>query len=820
MKNALIFLIILCVSVSYLSAQNTVNAKKQLEAKRVEAPPKIDGLLDDVEWQTAQLATDFVQQSPTPGAASFQNTEVRFLYDNTALYIGVMLYEPSLDSVSKTLTQRDGLGNVDFFGVFIDAYQDGINALEFLVTAAGVQWDAKMSTNGEDSNWDAVWHSAVHHHDNGWSIEYKIPYSALRFPDTEVQKWGVNLLRSTYRNGERVWWSELKPEVNGFMNQAGELNGIRDVKPPVRLSFSPFVSYNVNHYPHNTEGVRNTTTAFNAGMDIKYGINEAFTLDMTLVPDFGQVASDNQILNLSPFETFFSENRQFFTEGTELFSKAGIFYSRRIGGTPGGFWDAGDFAEEGETLIDNPSEIQLINSTKISGRNKGGLGIGVLNSVTARMNAKIENDESGEVRKVQTEPFTNYNVLVFDQNLKNNSYISLINTNVFREGDAYEANVTATEFQIRNKKNTYSWEGESALSQKYYDGFSDVDLGFRGEIEFSKTSGNFNFDIEYEFVDENYDHNDLGFLRFNNYHSTEIELNYNRYKPFGKVFRAQYNGIRMEYNRLHSPGKFADFGIVMYSSNNFKNFWYAELWTYMEPFKTYDHYEPRVEGRFYENPRNYNVGMSIGTDSRKKIGTWINWNTRFWEAGNRMRINFDLNPRIQISEKMNLRMHVGSYNFFNDVGYATILDNDDIIFGQRDQITVSNSLSASYTFNDKMWITMRVRHYWSKATYEKFFLLTENGKTTHTEYNGLDEDGQPAHNINFNSFNVDFAYRWRFAPGSEMSFVWKNSILASNEDISGNYFNNLGNTFKENQNNLLSVKILYYLDYLYFKKKK
>ena len=818
MKNtrpSFLFLIFICCAVISYS-QDMHEAKRSLNATRVATAPKVDGILDDEQWKNVDIATDFIQQSPTPGIPSFQNTEVKIIYDNSALYVGAMLYEESRDSISKALAQRDGIGAADYFGVIIDAYQDGINGLEFLITAAGVQFDAKVSTEGEDSNWDAVWDSEVAIHDNGWSVEYKIPYSALRFPDKEVQKWGFNLMRSTYRNGERVWWSELKPEVSGFLNQAGELHGISNIKPPVRLSFTPFVSYNVNHYPLHDPNLKNTSTSFNAGMDIKYGINEAFTLDMTLVPDFGQVQSDAQILNLSPFETFFNENRQFFTEGTELFSKADVFYSRRIGGTPQGFYDVEDQLLEGEVIVDNPSDIQLINSTKISGRNTKGLGIGVLNSITAKMNAKVESVE-GSVRKIETEPFTNYNVLVFDQNLKNNSYVSLINTNVWRAGDAYEANVTGTEFRIRNKKNTYAWYGKGAVSQKYFSGEQDNEFGYKAKFGFSKTSGNFNFSVEHEAVNANYDPNDLGFQRRNNFHESEIELEYNRYKPFGKKFLSQHNGIDFEYTRLYSPSKFQDFGIVMYTWNQFRNFWSGEIWTYFEPLKTYDFYEPRVDGRFYEDPENFNFGTNFSTDRRKRIQTWVNANFRFWPSNDHRRINLNIGPRLQVSDKFNVSLSIGSYNWLNDIGYATVLENDDIIFGKRDRTTVETGLYGTYIFNNKMWLNLRVRHYWSQAKYKEYFLLDDNGQLQPTDYVNTNPNGLDDNDANFKSFNIDFNYIWRFAPGSELSFVWKNSILDFYNDSSKGYFPNFGETFESDQNNLFSIKILYYLDYLYFK---
>ncbi|MEO1436134.1 MAG: DUF5916 domain-containing protein [Bacteroidota bacterium] len=821
MRQPLLVMLLACLSSSVFAQSN--EPKRTLQAVRVEEAPKIDGKMDDAVWQKAAPATDFVQQRPTPGTKAFQKTEVRVLYDNTALYVGAWNYDVSRDSVSKALSERDNIGATDFFMLVIDAFQGGLDGFEFLVTASGVQFDAKATTNGEDTNWDAVWLSAVEITDEGWFLEYKIPFSALRFPESEVQSWGINFLRSTFRNGERVWWSELKPEVDGFLNQAGVLEGLKDIKPPVRLSFTPFVSYNMSHYPYDQEGVRNFTTQFNAGMDLKYGITDAFTLDMTLVPDFGQVQSDNQVLNLSPFEVFFQERRQFFTEGTELFNKADIFYSRRIGGRPTQFWNVEDQLQEGERIISNPTETRLLNSSKVSGRTNSGLGVGVLNSVTAAMNAEIENEETGEIRTFQTEPFTNYNVLVFDQNLPNNSYVSLVNTSVWRSGSStvdYDANVTGTEFLFRNKKNTYVIEGQGALSQKY---FSDqTDLGYKAAFGIRKTNGKFLIGLDHETINKEYDQNDLGFLRQNNYHSTTLRLNYRRVEPFGKRFLQQFNGVRLEYERLYSPSRFQNLGIVAFTWNQFKNFWSGEVWTYIEPIKTYDFWEPREEGRFYEWPTNYNFGMNFGTDNRKKIRTFFNANTNFYPSDpKRKELNVDVNPSFQVSERFSFRLSTGMYYSFGDIGFATKLNDDqDIIFGRRDRRTVSNTFSGVYNLSPNMWITLRVRHYWSQAEYSEFFLLNEDGTLADHTYTGLDSEGAAQHDQNFNAFNVDMVYRWRFAPGSEISVVWKDAITEFNQNVQNGYFNNFGETLGRNQNNLLSIKVLYFLDYLYLKKKK
>ncbi|NJN77969.1 MAG: carbohydrate binding family 9 domain-containing protein, partial [Saprospiraceae bacterium] len=350
LKKILFLLIILLTSLN-INAQ--VATKKSYETRKIETKPVIDGNLDDEAWlKTSEIAKDFVQNQPNLGEKSAYKTEVKIVYDDEAIYIGAILYDNNRDSILKQLTARDEIGNTDWFGIVLDTYEDGNNGVGFIVSAAGVQFDTKYSVFGEDENWNAVWESAVMIIEKGWAVEMKIPYSALRFPDKSEQVWNFNIVRTVRRTRETAWWNFYDSSKNGFLNQAGKLTGIKDIVSPPRLFFNPYISGNLKNT--TTDGEHSLSRGFNIGMDIKYGINDAYTLDVTLVPDFGQVVSDDVVLNLSPFEVQFNENRQFFTEGTELFQKADLFYSRRIGGTPNGYYDVQALTDEGYTIIENP----------------------------------------------------------------------------------------------------------------------------------------------------------------------------------------------------------------------------------------------------------------------------------------------------------------------------------------------------------------------------------------------------------------------------------------------------------------------------------
>ncbi|HLG41223.1 MAG TPA: DUF5916 domain-containing protein, partial [Chitinophagaceae bacterium] len=397
-------------------------APRQLAAKRTIQKITIDGLLNEPAWKDAALMDSLIEFRPRMGAKeSYENrSETWLMYDDEGIYFGGYLHERSKDSIAMQLTgQRDGFGTNDYVGIIFDTYYDKLNGFEYFVTPLNEQWDAKMSpaginsdNGGEDFTWNAVWKSGAVIHDDGWSFEMFIPYSAIRFGKKEVQTWGFNITRRRRKTEQQYTWNPIDINVNGFLTQEGIWTGITNIKPPLRLQFSPYFSVYANHYPFDQPGQKNWTSQINGGLDLKYGINQAFTLDATLIPDFGQVQSDNQVLNLTPFEVKFNENRSFFTEGTELFSKGNLFYSRRIGGTPIHLYDAYENVSPTEEVVKNPSESKLINASKVSGRTQKGLGIGILNAITRPQYATIADIYTKQSRKYETDPLTNYNVFV------------------------------------------------------------------------------------------------------------------------------------------------------------------------------------------------------------------------------------------------------------------------------------------------------------------------------------------------------------------------------------------------------------------------
>ena len=808
-----IFLLFASLAIT-LSAQAVDNpapdtTMRYTYASRVTSPPDIDGFLNEDVWQKTRCgATNFVQRSPNPGGLPSVPTEVKILYDDDAIYIGAFLYDISADSIMREYSQRDDFGFSDVFGVYFDTYEDGINAFEFLVTAAGVQIDRRWTANGRDESWNAPWLSEVQRIDTDWFVEMQIPMSALRFPKTPIQQWGVNFRRSIRRNNELNYWSEINPEANGFVNQFGRLDGITNIKSPVRFSVSPYVSTYYDRYSGDAENPASTNTRFNGGMDLRYGINDAFTLDMILVPDFGQVVSDNRVLNLSPFEVKFSENRQFFKEGTDLFEKGDFFYSRRIGGQPFLYNEVDSQLADGEELIANPQESSLINATKVSGRTSSGFGLGVFNALTGTMEARILNTETNEERKVVTNPLTNYSIIALDQSLKNNSYVSLVNTTVLRQGEYYDANLTGTVFSLSNRGNRFTVYGRGAVSQKY--GLEGGDeFGYTSSLSLAKTSGNLRASITNYIESDTYDPNDLGFLRANNEVRTSANVGYNIYRPFWKLLNL-YSDVDVSYRRLYRPSVYTRTDLSASVYGTFRSFNSVRLSYQISPTKEYDYFEPRVDGRYVVFPSYYSLGMSFNTDGRNRLamGTYAGFTDYDFQDQRRFRLS--LSPRFRVNNRLSFSASSSYSARLSDVGFAEKqkIEEDQyrIILGRRDITTISNIFNTKYTFNHKMGLSFRMRHYWSEADYQEFYNLSEQGTYLSSEYQGNE-------NRNYNAFNVDMVYSYTFAPASEISVVWKNSIISDSDQLREDYFANVNTMLDAPTSNSISVRLLYFIDY-------
>ena len=791
------------------------DSTKVCNAIRVSHPPKVDGILDDPIWREAQPVSNFTMNRPDEGGVPTQKTEVKVAYDDRAIYIGAMMYDTSPDSILHELGNRDdGDLNADAFRFVVDPYNLRQDAFDFGVNAAGVQADSKFS----DFTFNAVWKSAAGINDKGWCVEMEIPLSAIRFPKKPVQEWAVQFTRYIRRTREFDQWALTPSTAANSIVFWGTLKGIENIESPVRLSLTPYVSGYFERAPDyladNSYHYSNSFS-YNVGADLKYGIDDRFTLDMTLLPDFGQVQSDNKVKNLSYREVTYNEYRSFFKEGTDIFSKNNLFYTRRIGRTPGGFDTVSDSLQAGEELEENPSQVKLLNAFKISGRNDGGLGLGLFNAITENTYAVIKQTDGG-TRKILTEPITNYNVMVFDQQFNNYSNAYFINTNVTRSGSNNDANVTGTGFTIADKKNRFASDGSFSFSQIFTRDENTLNsktiTGHKYFIGARKISGTLQYGISHSKTSDTYNQLDLGYYTVPNVENTRVYTIFFWFKPWHGLREGNLN-LSGDYTVNPLTGERSLFQVSFDMFSFLMNYHAFFLGAGTSPVSSRDYNEPRTPGRFYRTVPYWYVYGGISSDYRRALAIDFTLNiSNFIEKFIAEGYNTTCTLRYRFSDKFTLRL-INKYNYdpYN-FGYANETEND-IIFGLRLLNTYENVISGKYIFKNDMALTLNARHYWSTGEYREYFTLLEDGNVlSNSEY-------AVNNNFNFNVFNIDLVYSWQFAPGSNLSFAYKNAIETSTDKIRVNLADDFKTTMKAPQLNSFSLKVIYYLDYLYLKKR-
>jgi hypothetical protein len=787
---------------------------------RTTEAPRIDGNINEPVWETATTLTEFRQHSPVFNANPSFPTKVLLLYDNEAVYVAAILSDPHPDSIANQLGERDNEDlNADYFGIGFDTYNNQQDAYYFLVSASDIQVDGRKA----DGTYDAVWESSVKITENGWNVEMRIPYSAIRFPAKATQEWGLQAIRRVRRYREEMQWALEEKGAGDSMIYWGKLSGFENIKPPLRLSFTPYLSANIQHNSDPEYKDEPLTSSFNGGMDIKYGINESFTMDMILLPDFSQVQSDRIQKNLTAFELIYDENRTFFNEGTDLFQKGDLFYSRRIGRTPLKYNSPYYSLDTDESVTQNPVAARLLNAVKLSGRTAKGTGIGIFNALTGNTWATIKNDVSGEERKVLTDPVTNYNILVVDQALPNNSSVYLINTNVTRPAGWDDSNVTGGGATIGDKSKTYFVSLNLAASKWnkagteviYSSGESYT--GYNYGFSFLKRRGKFQFSVYQSALDKHFNINDLGINRTRNQQNRGVYLSYRIYEPFG-AFLNFSQSLGIDQTRSLDSKKNINTSLQYKGNTTFKNYlsvwWGLTVW----PYDRHDFYEPRRTGRYYIAPGLAGGNFGFSSDYRKKFALDGQFEyTNDFDKNHTTWI--EIEPIFRFNNRFSASIETGIGNYPTDIGYIS-QNTDTIFFGRRNIDLLENSISGKYMVSRRISISIWLRHYWQKANYTEFFTLEENGRLT--TFSGYENPSlnRSAPNFNYNFFNIDLNIGWEFAPGSMLSIVWKNAIEHEDGLYKTNFTDNLQRVFNSPQLNMFSVKALYHLDYLQLRRKR
>ena len=795
--------------------------RKEIEITRFNSPPIIDGIIDDIQWKDSKPATGFERWMPNNGQSEREGYEniVYMGYDDNNIYIAGKFNNPN--TIPIEFSQRDDIWevNAETFFVSINTYDDNINYQGFQITSAGTLGDMYTSQEMSPSDWDfdTVFEGKVSINDESWQVEIKIPYSALRFPSKSVQDWGINFGRKIVESGEVYTWNFVDQENSEYAKSMGITKGIYGITPPLRLFLYPYAQSSIDVKKGNSP-----LRAYSAGIDLKYGINNSFTLDATLIPDFGQVAFDDKELNLSPFEQKFDEKRAFFTEGAQLFQRAdsqgymsgNFFYSRRIGDDISVDFD--ELVQTNQELINYDTKANLINSIKLTGTTNSGLSIGVINSITEKAYAKLKDINTNEIINKIIAPITNYNVISLSQTALNQySTFSFLNANVNRGNNFYNSNNSAFVANIYDNERKFNFN--ASIFQSISETFSKT-KGFRGGLSIGDLTGNFRFNLGWNGVDANYYQNDLGFYNLRNDQRFWGRIQFLTFEPtksFEKINAYLWFSERSRFypKILKSQGARIGFTLTTLKLEEIKG-----SFDYTSKYKDFE--EARKENIFVYQPAVYELEFSYASDKRKKIafGSGIEYsygiNEQFDE--NHSMTEIELYSRFRFSDKLQMEVatQIGQSN--DEIGYV-YNDNDQIYFGNRKVKFMENNLSLNYNFNSYKSLELKFRQFWSSALYkENFFKLKNDGNRSVSEKNISDYDP----NTNFNLWNLDLSYDWEFSPGSKLTLLYRNNIFNENNLSGISYYRSTKELFENPINHQFSLRINYFVDYNLLKKKK
>jgi len=687
-----------------------------------------------------------------------------------------------------------------------------------------------------DVNWDAVWDSAVIIDKDGWSVEMKIPYSAIRFPRKDIQEWGLNILREIRRFREEYSWNPIDLKDKHIGNQAGLLKGIKNIEPPVRISITPELSSILKKEPSESSDF-----SYYGGANLKWifdtkiaGKDFNSTLDMTILPNFQQVEFDPLILNTTPHEERYEEKRGFFTEGTELFNKGGLFYSRRIGAKPK------YTTQENEEILNEPTHTELYNATKISGRTSDGWGIGLFNALTKNTYATIRDRITQKTRETIM-PITNYNMIVIDKNFNQNSFLTLINTNVYRQEKFRNANVLGILGSVTNNQKTFLYDFSLKGSFiKYEDTANPVDIdpsydinaetwrnlliqpdkepaisqnGFSSAISIQRINKNLTYGLEHYIESDKYDINDMGHLEEPNEINNNVHLAYKIFSSeerIAKQLKIKQGWARfdIEHKMLYKPFTYSK--LIMKFNAGAINLSHLYMDLGLRYFLEEHDYSltngdrlfikpPAVKIRFGTSS-NFNNPISLNLHGSLKYRLVTNYD--IWQDYQNVHVYGRFNPRFRINNNAFLQYIFAIEQMHNELGTTRYLEP---LFSRRSEKAITNKLIFTYAFNNKLNATLNARHYWKTVNHTSFYELMSNGILATSDNSG--------DNQNYNIWTLYANIAWEYRPGSTLSIVWQNILEADNDEIETIFFNNVNDFIENTPTNLFSIKFTSYLDY-------
>lgn len=861
--------LLLCLVSAWAFSQE-VAAPRQYETAPLKNNIVIDGKLDDQDWNEVEWSGDFIQRFPDYGVAPTEQTQFKILYDAKFLYVGVRAFDSDPSAIVKRLSRRDGFEG-DFVEINIDSYNDKRTAFSFTATASGVKGDEYISNNGDDwdETWDPIWYLKTSIDDKGWIAEFKIPLSQLRFADVPEHTWGIQLTRRFFRKEERSVWQPITQDAPGWVHLFGELKGIKGIKPQKQLEIQPYVltKTELSEKEEGNPFATGQESTFDAGVDAKIGLTSDITLDLTINPDFGQVEADPSQVNLSAFRLFFQERRPFFLEGNNILTfPAGngdnLFYSRRIGKRPSYFPGGDDIA-----YVDQPNFTRIWGAAKLTGKNKNGFSWGLLEAVTNREKAEVQNMD-GSRDKIAVEPATNYLVGRFQQDIKEgNTVVGAILTSTnrfikdedshldFLHDNAYSGGVDVTH-NFLNRKYYVSFRssfshvngtegsilGTQTASERYFqrpdNRHHDVDStltslnGSATSFNLGKAQGRIRYNLSFSYKSPEFEINDLGFLRQSDVMSQDFWMQYRTINSFGifRSFRANIN----QWASWDFDGINTSQGFNVNAHAQFKNNWsFGNGSTYR--VMSVSNADLRG-GPSIAYPGGTNYWYYLGTNSQKKLTFRINqwffrgfenyawesgfWSRLFWQPINALSLN--LQPSISWSR--------------NDLQYITTASfgsDDRYVLGRINQATYRISLRSTFNLTPNFSIELWAQPFMTRGEYSEFKLAIAphaesyedrfqtftdeqlSWNTVNEEYD-IDEnrDGINDYSIGDPDFNVvqfrsNFVVRWEYIPGSTLFLVWSSNGSDFN-NLDDNGFRSLSNQLTNlNANHTFLIKYTY-----------
>lgn len=868
-----LFLIFMITGAYGKSADSTV-FKRTYTTAYARTAPVIDGLGNDNCWNSVEWSGNFTQSQPAENKPPSQQTEFKVLYDNDNVYLFIRAYDSIPDKISKIMSRRDNF-NGDMIFVEFDSHFDKQTDFLFCASASGAKSDAAISEDGnnEDDNWNPVWFMKTSINDKGWCAEMKIPLSQLRFGKKDQQIWGLQVTRNIFRLQERSQWQYIPKGSPGVVHLFGELHGINYIKPKPQIELMPYSVARTERFkkvegdPFNTGKL----SKISAGLDGKIGLTNDFTLDFTINPDFGQVEADPSEVNLTAFESYFSEKRPFFVEGSNIYQfmpnqtivihnmyADNLFYSRRIGRYPQYYPSVG--ANE---YVKMPESTTILGAMKISGKTKKGLSIGILESLTSREDALI--DSAGVRRKETVEPLTNYFLGRVQQDFNKGQTIlgamfTAVNRDInspaldFLHSAAYTAGI---DFQHNWKERTWYVAGNAEFSKvkgkpisitqtqtssaRYYQRpdskYLSVDStltslsGYGGTVKFGKSSKKrLQFETSVTVRSPGLEFNDIGYMRYSDviHHGTWVA--YYIRNPFW-IFNNFYLNTNY-WMYWNFGGKLLSTNTNINFNSQFKNKWRlnGQFKRQSENFST----TLLRGGPSFILPGNQSFNLNLGTDYSKKLSFFLG---NYHGSGDAMssrgheyygEINYRPTNSLSISVDPDYGIQHQELQYVSTAGTN---ENPAYLFARLDQKTLGLTFRINYTINPELSIEYYGQPFISAGKYtdfkeitqpkaerfrERFHTFTPDEITYNQESNSyLVNDGISNVSIsnpdfNFRQFRSNLVVRWEYLPGSTIYLVWSQGRTSSDTNGLFSYGNDIRKLFGETPRNVFLVKFSYW----------